>query len=252
MNELYTIDAKCHVCGKAFKARYNVGKRAKTCTGKTHRCKRGTKNGRKLICVQGCCRSKYRKGAARRAISASIDPRKLLDARQFTQFIAKTRKLEDPIGITLRFIAETGCRLGEAFLVRPEHFVWQGGPRSTIQMPTLKQDGHPEWPVDLENEAPIIQEIRKWVKKSEAGEPVFSAARRSVQRAMKRILLQVKPDHQGTIHILRHTRASRLMRAGKDLNYVRSQLRWTSIEMAGIYTHIEEKDRMKILEGARG
>jgi integrase len=242
----YRIPATCYVCNKDFLARYNMGERAKTCTPPTHVCQRKTvkvpgRRDKLISCVEGCCRSRYVKGATLSSSNASIDTRKFLDPTEYKKVIVATRKIDDPNGITLRFILETGCRCGEALLVRREYIEWKDGPLSNIRMPTLKKQGHPLLPIHLDNQSTLAKELRVWVKGLKPSELLFRVAKRTLQRSFERILDEVKPDHASLIHILRHTRASRLIEAGFDFNYVRSQLRWSSIELAKIYVHTTEE-----------
>ena len=170
-NGEYRVPAVCHICGNKFLARYNCGKnRAKTCTKPIHKCKRGTKNGRRMSCLEGCCRSKYYRGLSQIGTSSSIDSRKFLNDKEFKKTVSATKKLDDPKGITLRFIIETGCRLGESLLVRKKHVEWKDGPLSVIRMPTLKKSGRPIMPVHLDNQEDFAKELRKWVKKLESEE----------------------------------------------------------------------------------
>ncbi len=242
----YRIPANCFVCSKAFLARYNVGDdRAKTCTPPTHECKRKTlkipgRRDKLITCIDGCCKSKYYKGSTLSSANASIDSRKFLDDREYKAVIAAARKIGDPAGITIRFILETGCRCGEALLVRKQYLDWKDGQLSTIRMPTLKKAGHPLLPVHLDNGGDVAKELRVWVKKMGPNDLIFRIPKRTLQYALERILDKIKPDRASLVHILRHTRASRLIEAGADWNYVRSQLRWSSIELAKIYVHTTE------------
>jgi len=241
--ELYTVPTKCHVCGKAFKARYNVVGRARVCTPASHRCRRATKNGRKIPCSVGCCRSGYQRGAASASMDNAIDPRKVLTGAEFNRTMGLSRKVPNPEGITIRFIAETGCRLGEALLVEPGHLQFLEGKLSIVRIPTLKRQGRPLRSVHLRNGTPFTKELRAWTKGAEAGEPLFPVARRTLQYALERILDKAKPDRASLVHILRHTRASQLVGAGASLNYVRQQLGWSSLELLRIYAH-EGEDRI--------
>jgi integrase len=241
----YRIPSVCFVCGADFFGRYNLGDRAKVCTPPTHVCKRKTlkipgRRDKLITCVDGCCRSKYSKGSTVSSSNAAIDSRKYLGADEYRKVLAATRKLEDPAGITIRFILETGCRCGEALLVRRQYIDWKESNFSSIRMPTLKKSGHPLLPVDLDNKSDLAKELRIWSKKFQPNDMLFQIPKRTLQSIFERILDKVKPDRFGLIHILRHTRASRLIEAGADWNYVRSQLRWSSIELAKIYVHTTE------------
>lgn len=238
----YRVKSVCFVCSADFLARYNVADRAKVCTLPSHVCKRKTvkipgRRDKLITCIDGCCRSKYAKGSTVSSSNAAIDTRKYLSDSEYLKVIKETLKLDDPAGITIRFILETGCRCGEALLVRRKYIDWKDGEISSIQMPTLKKAGHPLLPVDLDNRSDLTKELKVWVKKFEPNDMIFQIPKRTLQSIFERILDKVKPERFGLIHILRHTRASRLIEAGMDFNYVRSQLRWSSIELAKIYVH---------------
>jgi integrase len=241
----YCVKAVCHVCSKRFLARYNMLGRAKTCTPKDHVCERKTvkipgRRDKLITCTTKCCRSQYYKGSAA-AMTATIDSRKFLNNAEYTRTLKESRELGDPYGIAIRFTLETGCRCGETLLVRKSHLDLRPGPLSTIRMPTLKKAGHPELPVDLDNKGAFAKELLVWIRNLKSSDLLFPIAKRTFQRAFERILDKVKPDRASLVHIMRHTRASRLIAAGFDLNYVRKQLRWSSIELAKIYVHTEEE-----------
>lgn len=251
--EEYRIKATCHVCGKPFLARYNMKGRAKVCTPPTHKCKskvekRPGKRDHLITCIARCCKSEYRRGAASIAMDSAIDRRKVLSKQEFDKTWAEVGKLPAAEAMSLRFIALTGCRLGEAYLVRAPDFNFIPGPYSTVRILTLKRKGKPPRTVHMSNKNPFLRELRIWVKRlSEDSEPVFDVPRRTLQRALEGILDVVKPDREGLVHILRHTRASQLTKAGADPNYVRQQLGWSSLEMAKIYTHTDDESISKVL-----
>lgn len=252
----YRVPATCYVCGRKFLARYNCGNRTKTCTPPTHECRRKTvkvpgRRDKLVACVDGCCRSRYYRGASVSMTSSAIDARKFLSGDEYRKVVAATHRLEGPFGITIRFILETGCRLGEALLVRPDYFEWKTGPLSIVRMPTLKKAGHPQLPVHIDNRSDLAREMKGWLRRVKPGEPCFPVARRTLQRAFERIIDRIKPDRASLVHLLRHTRASRLIAAGFDWNYVRAQLRWSSIELAKIYVHTTEESVGKLMERLR-
>lgn len=251
MKNEYRVKAVCAVCGKDFLGRYNVGRRAKTCTPKGHICQREVvkvpgKRDKIMTCRENCCRSRYRAGAAAQAMDAAIDPRKVLDPEAFARVLKTTERLPDPEGIAIRFMAATGCRLGEVFLVRKEHFYWapKGSRVSVVKIPTLKRrgQGRPLRSVHLDNGSSLVAELKEWLKGKRSLEPVFKVARRTLERVIEVILDKVKPDREALAHIFRHTRASQLVAAGAPMNYLRQQLGWSSLEMAKIYAHTSEDE----------
>jgi integrase len=243
----YRIPATCHVCGAEFMARYNVGDRAKTCTSPEHVCKKGKlPSGKKTTCLSGCCRSKYYRGVSASAMDNAVDPRLVLSRDEFEQMWKASKKIGDPEGVTLRFIARTGCRLQEARLVLPGSVEWMPGPYSIVRIPTIKRAGRPLRQVHVKNDSDFGAEFRRWHKTIKEG-PLFPVARRTIQRALERILEHVKPDRTSLVHILRHTRASQLIAAGADWNYVRQQLGWARLEMAKRYVHTDTEKIAEVL-----
>jgi integrase len=254
---MYCIDAVCHVCSREFKARYNVGDRAKVCTPPDHVCERKTIKipGRKdklITCVEGCCKSKYYKGTALASTSTSLDSRKFLSDPEYDKVVLASRKLEPPFGIGLRFTLETGCRCGETLLIRKRHLEFRdghwdkktgkfvGSPLSVVRIPTLKKAGHPVLPVHLDNKGKFVDELREWSRRLKPDDFLFVMAKRSFQRAFERILDRIKPDRASLVHLLRHTRASRLVRSGLPPNVIKDEMRWASIELLSVYAHTTE------------
>lgn len=255
-NPDYCIPSVCVVCGKSFLGRYNMVGRVRACTLPSHTCERKTlkipgRRDKLIVCITKCCRSQYYKGSASSMVSAELDSRKFLNDIEYQKVLKATKQIEDPDGITLRFILETGCRCGEALLVRKQNIEWKDGPISIIRMPTLKKAGHPLLPVDLDNKSPFTTELRVWIKGLKPDDCLFLVSKRTLQRSFERILDKIKPDRASLIHILRHTRASRLIAAGFDFNYVRKQLRWSSIELAKIYVHTEQEKVVGLMERLR-
>lgn len=251
MKNEYRVKAVCSVCGKDFLGRYNLGRRARTCTPKGHICQREVvkvqgKRDRIMTCRENCCRSRYRAGASVQTMDAAIDPRKVLDPEAFSKVLKATERLPDPEGISIRFMAATGCRLGEVFLVRREHFYWteKGRRFSVVKIPTLKRrgQGRPLRSVHLDNGSHLVAELKEWLKGKRSLEPVFKVARRTLERVIEFILDKIKPDREALAHIFRHTRASQLVAAGAPLTYVRQQLGWSSLEMAKLYAHTSEDE----------
>ena len=247
MTDLYCVAATCHVCGKKFMARYNVGDRAKVCTQPGHACKPGTKKGRKTSCLEECCRSRYRMGASAATMDSAIDARKVLSDEEYDKVWAASKKIRDPEGVTIRFVASTGCRLGEALLLRAGALQWQDGPISTVRIPTLKRKGRPLRGVHLDNRGEFAKELLEWSGALKQDDVLFPVARRTLQEAVERILDKVKPDRESLVHIFRHSRASRLIAAGGDWNYVRQQLGWANLEMAKRYVHTDQAAVAKVL-----
>ena len=245
MPKEYSVPSRCKVCTKSFLARYNTGGRAAVCTLPSHKClvevKVLTDGRRKVIsCVDRCCRDRYRKASSAQA-GSPIDSRKFLNDSEFKLTREAIRKIFDAdLRMALWFILETGARLGEALLVRREHLDLRPGKLSVVSIPTEKKIGHPALPVHLDNGIPFTGELRRWVEGRKAGDPLFNAGRRTMQRTLERILDKVKPNRASLVHILRHTRASRLTAAGMDPNTIRAEMRWASIELLKVYSHTTE------------
>lgn len=243
-SEEYRVPSSCYVCSKPFKARYNVAGRAKVCTPPSHRCVSEKKivNGKekKITCTQRCCRDRYRKASASMSSSA-LDSRKYLNEGEYRKTIKAICALPDQgLRLALWFILETGCRLGEALLVRRGHLDWRPGKMSVVMIPTEKKVGHPALPVHIDNGTRFCADLRRWAQSLKSEAPLFSVGRRRIQRTFERILDKIKPDRASLVHILRHTRASRLSESGMAPNAIRSEMRWASIELLKVYEHTSE------------
>ena len=125
--------------------------------------------------------------------------------------------------------------------MRKSYVEFKGGPLSVVRIPTLKNTGHPLLPVHIDNHGEFMKEFRGFVKKFKPNDLLFPMSKRTFQRVFERILDRVKPDRSSLIHILRHTRASRLVRSGLDSNTVRQEMRWRSIELLKVYSHTTEE-----------
>lgn len=243
----YCVSAVCHVCSTEFKARYNMVGRAKVCTLPSHKCQRKTikipgRRDKLISCVDGCCKSKYYKGTAGAASNTALDSRKFLSDPEFDKVLKASFKLDPPFGIGLRFTLETGCRCGETLLIRKRHLEFKDGPLSIVRIPTLKKAGHPVLPVHIDNKGKLVDELRAWAKRMKPDDFLFPMAKRTFQRVFERILDRVKPERASLVHILRHTRASRLVRSGLDPNTIRQEMRWASIELLKVYAHTTEEE----------
>lgn len=245
--EIYNFPANCHVCGEDFFARRNIARRAKVCTPKSHKCRKGKRGDKKIGCTDKppCCRSRYGAAASRQMMDQAIDNTKLLTDEELASVIRKTFKLKDPHGIALRFIATTGCRLGESLLVRARDLRLDER-IPAVRVPTLKRDGRPVRTIHLHDEI-MVAELRKWSKGFEGLTLLFKCCKRTLQRKLEAIFdgIGFRNDKDGLVHILRHTRASQLIAAGYDFNYVRQQLGWSSLDMVKIYGHSGEKELLE-------
>lgn len=210
---------RCHVCGARFAPRYNIGSRAKTCSEP--------------------CRAKYRASEASAAMDSAIDSRKVLSDREFFVLVKSTYKLRDSLGLALRIVAATGCRVGEVALLTGESLRLEDAPPA-LRVPTLKRGGRPVRTVHLFDTS-VVAELGKRFAETKAKQFLFRFSTRTLQRAFEEAKkwagLRGKKD--GGIHILRHTRASQLIQAGYDWNYVRTQLGWARLEMAKRYVHAD-------------
>ena len=248
--EIYNFPANCHVCGEDFFARRNIAKRAKVCTPKSHKCRKGKRGDRKIACTDKppCCRSRYGAAASRQMMDQAIDKTKVLTDDELSSVVRKTFKVNDPYGIALRLIATTGCRLGESLLIRTRD-LRLSEKIPAVRIPTLKRGGRPVRTVHLYNEV-MVAELKKWTKTLDSQALLFKSCKRTLQRKLETIFegLGFRNNKEGLVHILRHTRASQLVAAGYDLNYVRQQLGWSSLDMAMIYSHSHED---KIIEQSK-
>ena len=199
---------------------------------------------RKVVrCVDKCCRSQYALAASAK-MDQAIDPRKLLSNEEFSAVVRETYKALDPIGIALRFIAFTGCRLTESTLVRSGKYQTDGK-IPMMKIPTIKRKGRPERSVDIHDPA-FAEELGKWQKTIPDGQPLFAVAKRTMQNRLQTVFKRLKIVKDALVHVFRHTRASQLSDAGFPLAYVVAQLGWSSMEMAKIYTHSNEDQRLRL------
>lgn len=243
--EEYCVKSRCHVCGKKYMARYNLNRRAKTCTPKSHKCKPGKKGNKKVSCKKRCCRSQYAK-AASAYMDTAIDSRKLLTDAEFEEFIRETRKIKEPYGIALRFIGFTGVRVSEALLIRVSALRLEEK-LPAVRVATLKREGRPVRTVHFHSKG-MVSDLNKHIQEASQKAPLFDCAKRSLQRYAERILrtLGLRDKKEGVAHLLRHTRASQLAARGFGWDYIRQQLGWSSLEMARVYGHSDLKTIMKL------
>ena len=245
---LYSKIAICVVCSKSFAARYNI-KRPKVCTPHNHKCARGRRNGKKVQCVARCCRSLYQRGAAAAGMNNAIDPRKVLSRIEFRNVWEASKKIANPIGLAIRFLAKTGCRLGEALGVRATDFEWRPGKLSIVRIRTLKREGHPERHVHLRNNDPFTKELKRFhfMEQLAPDGNLFKVPRRTLQGWISKLLKKFKPDRVACAHIFRHTHASQLMAKGVPVTMIQSRLGWSSLEMLKIYGHVDNDQIDKAL-----
>ncbi len=246
--ELYTIPARCRICGTRFLARYNVGSRAKCCTRGSHSCSPSSNTlpsgkVKTIPCKIKCCRSQYAQGKSATMMDHAIDQTKVLSDPEFKKVVALIRQLPNREKMPLLFIAATGCRLGESFLVYPEDLDFTSQIPSA-RIPTLKRKGRPVRTVDLTD--PIFTRELKAYSKTRKNLVLFEAGRRTLQKKFKEVLANAKLKKSGAVHLLRHTRASQLIRAGCDLPEVRRLLGWASLEMLKIYAHTDIESRLEV------
>ena len=237
--------ANCHVCATDFLARYNVGAKAKVCTPREHKCSKSlSEKGKVISCEEKCCRSRYLAGVSSQA-SVSIQKTRLLSHQEFTDVMSATYKLRPPIGLTIRFVGATGCRISEALLVRRENlFCDREG--STIQIPSVKREGRPMRSVDLTDEI-LLAELMAKKKQRECG-LFFLAKKRTVQYNFSKILKRLGIVKSTGIHILRHTRATQLSEAGANIVHIALQMGWQSVETSKRYIKTSAEERQKIAE----
>ncbi len=196
-------------------------------------------------CTEKCCRSKHRAGAASLRVNRAIDDSLILSDDEFKKVMRHSFQLPYPHGIAIRFIAGTGCRVGEALLVRREDFRPEGK-IPTIKIPTSKKRyGIPKRVVDLTDEV-LVAELKAMHKKSPQG-PFFLAVKRTVQYHFSKMMAHLGLVKSTGIHILRHTRATQLLLEGALPVHIRQQLGWASLETAKYYTHIDLDSRKALM-----
>jgi integrase len=181
-------------------------------------------------------------------MDSAIDTKKLLLDDEYDRTIAEIMKLYDPDRIALLFIAQTGCRLGEVSRVTANDITFGKGRVSMVRIRTLKRTGHPVRQVHLDNNEAAVKLLKLWAQRIPPDRPLFSTSKRMLQWHLERILNKIKPDRETLVHIFRHTKASRLVRSGAPLTYVRQQLGWSSLEPLRVYAHTTEEEVVKIMD----
>lgn len=251
---------RCWICRAPFVPRMNVGRRARLCTPSNHRCipaeieaRSGAK--KRIPCQEQCCRSQYLRGRSSRVAERVLDHEaQTFSQAEYREFYRLTYK-SGHAGAVLRFLAETGCRLGEALLVRLSDLRLEDRPPAVL-VPTLKRLGRPArrihlYTADYVHELKRELEERTRARRSQRGHGGVSVQeqflfpstpRRTIQYTMERILreLGIRERKQALTHLLRHTRATRLLALGAPPTYVQQQLGWSSIELLTSYAHADE------------
>jgi integrase len=204
------------VCGRSFTPHYNTGRRAK-------------------VCPDPKCKAKYKKHSGGNNANVALDPRRFLSEDEFQRFVKRTYKRPD--GLALRFIAGTGCRVGESVLVRPEDLHLDTD-KPLVRMITLKRKTRPVRSVLLFDKT-LVAELKAHAKDAPQGEALFDVSVRTLEDRFEQILkdLNLYDKKDGNTHLMRHTRASQLARAGFTPHEIAQQMGWASLQMAMRYTH---------------
>jgi integrase len=146
------------------------------------------------------------------------------------------RKHGVSVAALVRFLAETGLRVGEALALRWDDLELEG-PRAHALVRTSK-NGDARWVPLTEEAAQAAHSMRTqqrgpWVGLSQSVvNHVFRAAREAV--------LSTAGDREVVVHTLRHTAASRLVRAGVSLPVVSAWLGHRDFRSTLRYTHIDQ------------
>lgn len=161
----------------------------------------------------------------------------------------------------IRLLYETGLRIGEALGLRHEDMV-TGRTNEIRVLPRANNINHVRAKSGAERTVHISKELRQWYSaylieeypeeidcdfvfvvikapgKGEVGKPLtYKTVDSLFRRLSKKIDLKVTP------HLLRHTDATELIRAGWDMTYLQKRLGHTDIQTTvNTYVHLTDED----------
>ena len=174
-------------------------------------------------------------------------PRGLSDP-QFAQ-LTRTIDISKPIGLRARAIVECaatlGLRAGEVAALRISDVDWRGG---TLHLPRTKSRRGQVLPLPAAVGRVLVSYLKRGRPKSSTDRifvrhymPVGGALQsidvtNTVRRAMRRAGLQL--PSMGA-HVLRHTTASRLVRAGAGMKAIADVMRHQDIDTTRIYAKVD-------------
>lgn len=155
------------------------------------------------------------------------------------------------VAALVRFLAETGMRVGEALSLEWADLELEGA-RPHAKVVTSK-NGDARW-VPLTEEAARIARTRTT---PDLRGPWFGLSQSTVNhvfRAAREAVASTAGDPEVVVHTLRHTAASRLVRAGVSLPVVSAWLGHRDFRSTLRYTHVDEQgltNAARMLQDAR-
>lgn len=124
-----------------------------------------------------------------------------------------------------------------------------------VEVPTLKQKGHPVRPVAVDKATKALfadyvlkmPPQRRWLFESRKlpGEHI---TRRQALRVFKKYAARAGLDPAYGFHALRHYRGCKMWKATKDLKFCQSQLRHRQMSTTEKYVHLEESEAVRLAE----
>ena len=185
-----------------------------------------------------------------------------LTAEQVKNLISACNNWRDKF--LLRLLYESGLRIGEALGLRHEDMITgndnkikvvprhnnqnnvraKGGVRRTVHVSKELMQWYTaylidEYPEDIDCDYVFI--VIKEIGKGKIGEPLkYKTIDSLFRRLSKKTVIKITP------HMLRHTHATELIRAGWDMAYVQKRLGHSDVQTTiNTYVHLTEEDMMR-------
>jgi len=144
-----------------------------------------------------------------------------------------------------------GLRVSEAVNLSRAHFKRLS--RGLVDVPTLKQKGHPVHPVAVDSQTrDLFSEYLAKMPREQfflfEGKQQDPIDRKTAHRIFKRYARLAGLDKAYSFHALRHYRGCKMWKATKDLKFCQSQLRHSQMSTTEKYVHMDEREAVKMAE----
>jgi integrase len=124
-----------------------------------------------------------------------------------------------------------------------------------VDVPTLKQKGHPVKSVAVDRQTrELLREYiarmpraRRWLFESRKA-PGKHISRKTAHRLFKFYARLARLNPAYSFHALRHYRGCKMWRATKDLKFCQSQLRHSQMATTEKYVHLDEREAVRMAE----